>query len=98
MKEDNEIDKLKEFCEINFLRIHDRFDGINEKFDALLNNKLGSGKKIFFDNADLMEITGLSYRSLHYYRTKKRLHPTKNRGRNLYTQEEVNRFIKKELI
>lgn len=90
-------DELKEFCEINFMRLHDRFDELESQFDLAIKKKLTKSEVAIFDNQDLMEITQLSYRRLQEYRTLKLLHPFKRKGKNFYTQDEINRFIREVL-
>lgn len=88
-KEEEQKDDLKRFCEVNFLRIHDRFDRIEQ----LINSKSTESKKPFYDNADIMRATGFAYRTLQEYRRKKLLVAVSDSGPNRYTPEEYQRFV-----
>ncbi|MFR9619292.1 MAG: hypothetical protein SNI12_07260 [Rikenellaceae bacterium] len=87
----------KDDLEVNMLRLHDRFDTIEKKIDQLLGKKPPKGEKMYLDNYDIMEITGLAYNTLRRYRNDDRLHPVSQNGRNRYTIEEANRFMVEEL-
>ncbi len=88
---------IKEFCEVLFLRLYDKLENIESNFcssngrrNAMKNNS------ILLDNADLMEITQLSYSSLKGYRKAGLLIPnasTSPSSKNLYTLWEVERFL-----
>ncbi len=88
-KEEEQKDDLKKFCEVNFLRIHDRFDRVEQLFKS----KSTEGKKPFYDNADIMRATGLAYRTIQEYRRKKLLIAVSDSGPNRYTPEEYQRFV-----
>ena len=74
-------------------RIDDRFDKIEDMLNILLDKRLSRDAKPYYDNVDLMEITGLSYRTLQDYRLAKQLNTMNITGRNRYTEKEVHRFI-----
>ncbi len=88
---------IKDFCEVLFLRLYDKLDCIERNFcssngrrNAIKNNS------ILLDNVDLMEITQLSYSCLKKYRKLGLLRPnlSTNKGsKNLYTLQEVERFL-----
>lgn len=83
--------------EINMLRLHDRFDALERKLDQVLGKKLHKGEKFYLDNSDMMEITGLSYSALRYYRNKNLLFPVTTNGRNRYPITEAIRFMEETL-
>lgn len=88
-REEEQKDDLKSFCEVNFLRVHDRFDRIEQ----LINSKSTESRKPFYDNADIMRATGLAYRTLQEYRRRKLLIAVSDSGPNRYTPEEYRRFV-----
>lgn len=88
---------IKEFCEVLFLRLYDKLDSIESNFcSSNTRRNAMKNRSILLDNADLMEITQLSYSSLKGYRKLGLLIPNSstNRGsKNLYTLQEVERFL-----
>ena len=83
----------KDDIDVFISRIDDRFDKIEKMLSVLLDKKNAKGKKPYYDNADLMEITGLSYRTIQDYRLAGELCPINNSRPNKYTEEEIHRFI-----
>ncbi len=93
-KEEEQKDDLKKFCEVNFLRVHDRFDRIEQLISSkYAESKYAESKKPFYDNADIMRATGLAYRTLQEYRRRKLLIAVSDSGPNRYTPEEYRRFV-----
>ena len=83
----------KDDMDVFISRIDDRFDKIEKMLQILVEKKNIKGKKPFYYNADVMEITGLSYRTIQDYRLSGELKPLNKNGINLYTEQEVHRFI-----
>ena len=83
----------KDDIDVFMARIDDRFDELKSMLNSLIDKKLIKGNKPYYDNVDLMEITGLSYRTIQDYRLAKKLNPISKTKHNLYTEEEVHRFI-----
>ncbi len=88
-KEKTQNDDIKEYCKANFSRLHDRFDRI----EHIMSAKSNASKKPFYDNADIMRATGLSYRTLQEYRRVKLLITVSDFGPNRYTPQEYERFV-----
>ena len=87
----------REDFEIGMLRIHDRFDRLEQMLNSSTMVKMNLNKKTHFDNVDLMEISGKSLRALQTLRKKGRLHPISKQGRNFYTHKEIIRFLTEEI-
>lgn len=75
-----------------------RLDSIEKMVSAVINS---DDEVRLLDNQDLMERLRMSYKRLARYRTDGLLHPiaTDKRGtKNLYTIDELNRFIREVLV
>ena len=77
--------------------IHKRLDSIEKMVSVVINS---DNEVRVLDNQDMMERLRMSYKTLARYRNEGLLHPifTDKRGtKNLYTPEELDRFIREVL-
>ncbi len=87
----------KDDLELFALRIQDSIDRLSSKIETVIKARHCIEGVLLYDNQDLLQMLRVSKSQLYLWRTSGKLKYKNFGGKNYYSPEEVQRFIREEL-